>query len=169
MSFIDELFDDMRNAPMSGSRAGHTEEGVYKVQLKGMFVKKSQDPAKAGAKMFVCEYKIVESCNDKHKPGTTGSWASKFDAFGYTVSDIKKLLFAATSFDVDDPASHVLVELIAKAVCDPSSKAVEELKTHGVDDAQALVCDSVVGLEVKKTISSKTNKEFSRHYWTAVA
>ncbi len=168
MSYIDDLFKNMRSAPIKGG-GQYMQPGLYQVELQKLLVKISEDPQKDGAKMFICEFKVVKSSTTAHAVGSTGSWVGKFDKFGLTLGNIKALIFAATGFDQSKPSDHVLVELFTRAVLDDSSPAVAELAAppYEVDDPKALVLGQIVALECQLT-KTKKGGDFTVYNWSRV-
>jgi hypothetical protein len=166
MSTIDELFAPMRDAPIFG-RGNYMGAGIYKVRLKKAFDKKSFK----GPRLFIAEFEIVESSNEAHKPGTTGSWATKLEGDGAAnaFGDIKCLMFALLGRNGRDvPASegdaHTLVTAMARAVCG-SDSAKAELKAQGVQDVEALVSGTEVALECAQ-VKTKAGHDFTRYTWS---
>ena len=156
---IDTLFKGMKDAPMFG-KGTYMGEGVYVVELTNLFVKQRWK----GGNVFVAEFKVVESNNEKHKPGSSGSWVPKIENPN-TFGDIKSLVFAALgippSVAKDNEALHAQASMLARAVCG-SEAAKAELKAAGVEDY------SLVGRQVRlECVQTKTKeqKDFTRYTW----
>lgn len=157
---IDQLFKGMKDAPMFG-RGVYMAEGVYEVEITNIFVK----PRFKGGNVFVTEFKILESNNEKHKPGTTGSWVPKIE-LPNTFGDVKSLMFAATGTDpktvkAEDAALHAQASMLARAACG-SESAKAELKQAGLDDPSIVGCR--VRLECTQT-KTKAGGDFTRYAW----
>lgn len=169
MSDIDALFSGMQNAPMFG-RGNYMGEGLYKVEIQKVFVKKRFK----GGNVFICEFKILESNNEKHKVGTTGSWCPKLE-LPNTFGDIKSLMFSATGTNpkdvkAEDESAHRQATLLARAACgsEAAQKELEaELKAVGIDSDGSVV-GAVVALECVQT-KTKENKDFTRYTWSTAA
>jgi hypothetical protein len=161
MPDIDQLFAGMANAPMFG-RGNYMAEGVYLVEITNVFVK----PRFKGGNVFIAEFKILESNNEKHKVGTTGSWCPKIE-LPNTFGDIKSLMFAASGTDPkavkqEDTAAHGQASLLARAACG-SEAAKKELAALGVDDPSIVGCQ--VRLECTQT-KTRENRDFTRYTWS---
>jgi hypothetical protein len=163
---IDKLFSGMQNAPMFG-RGNYMGEGLFQVKITNVFVK----PRFKGGNVFICEFQILESNNEKHKVGTTGSWCPKIE-LPNTFGDIKSLMFAATGTDpktvkAEDGALHGQASLLARAACGSESAKAELKQTfaqQGIDhDGSIIGCE--VRLECTQT-KTKENKDFTRYTWS---
>lgn len=161
MPDIDSLFAGMKTAKMFG-RGNYMGEGLYVVGLEKLFVK----PRFKGGNVFIAEFKIETSNNDKHKPGTTGSWCPKLE-LPNTFGDIKSLILSALGIDPksvpdDDEKTHAQATLLARAACG-SESAIAELKNAGIENWS--VVGRSVGLECLQT-KTKEQKDFTRYTWS---
>ena len=159
---INSLFAGMAKAQMN-SKGNYMGEGVYRIRSKSL---KAKDGFKG--KSLIFEFEIVESNNQAHAPGSSGSYVVKLDkpqAFG----DIKALIFAL-AMDLDpksvkspeqDPQTHAQAAELVKAALDPAAA-----KALGVEP------DFLVGLELRlETIKIKTQKggDFTVHNWSPLS
>jgi hypothetical protein len=163
MPDIDKLFEGMGKAPMFG-RGNYMAEGLYVVELTNVFVK----PRFKGGNVFIAEFKILESNNDKHKVGTSGSWCPKLE-LPNTFGDIKSLVFASTGTDpksvkAEDVEAHNDATLLARAACG-SDSAKKELEAKGIKGEAASIVGARVRLECIQT-KTKENKDFTRYTWS---
>lgn len=158
---VDDLFKGMKTAKMFG-RGNYMGEGDYVVEVTKCFTKKSFK----GPVLFICEFTIVTSDNEKHKPGSTGTWAPKIDLQN-TFGDIKSLMFSACGTDPkdvkdEDEEAHASATLLARAACG-SETAIAELKAQGFDSVPIL--GSRVKLECRQ-IKTRANTDFTRYSWS---
>lgn len=109
-------------------RGSYMSPGMYKVQIDTLKVKESENPKKKGTLVVICEFKILESDNAAHKPGTIGSWVANFDAYDKTLGNLKTLLLVATGYDRNDPLTRQAIEEIAGALAeDDPGEALEDV------------------------------------------
>lgn len=158
---IDQLFSGMKDAPMFG-RGNYMGEGLYLVELTKVFVK----PRFKGGTVFIAEFTILESTNEKHKAGTTGSWCPKIE-LPNTFGDIKSLVFAALGIAPKDVTKdqldlHAQATLLARAACG-SESAIAELKAAGVENHS--IVGNRVRLECTQT-KTREQKDFTRYTWS---
>ena len=115
MADIDKLFGGMAKAEIFG-RGNYMSEGLYVVQTKNIFVKDGYK-----GQSFIAEFEILESNNEKHAVGSSGSWVLKFKwpaTFGHITRFVMALLgYADTKANQDDPEIRKQCELVARAVC----------------------------------------------------
>lgn len=171
---IDALFAGMAKADASG-RGGSMDVGLYTVETKNILVKKGQDPKKPGD-IFIVEFTVVESDNEKHKPGTSGSWVLRF-AWPATFGHITKFLYAClantdpdawaqTKANLDDPAKRELAERYARAICG-SDTAKKELGAE-YEDGMFLGVRLKLETKLQKT-SPKPGQplggDFTAYFW----
>lgn len=166
---------NMPGVPGFGGGGVYTDEGTYKVQIENFFQKVSLNPEKKGDVLVICEWKFVESSNEKHKPGTSGSWAATIqpDPYGYTTNDVIRLVYSAVKskgLAAPDEQLFELAKTLATAIAEPDQKERAEaeaaLTALGIPDAALWLKGCVVALEVKKVQKKRSEGQFSRHYWS---
>lgn len=156
---IEATFAGMAKAQLNG-KGNYMGEGVFLVETKVIKVKDGYK-----GRSFIFEFEILESTNEAHAPGSTGSWVIKLDkaqAFG----DIKAMIFAL-AMDLDpktvkspeqDPETHAKATQLVMAALEP-----DVAKKLGVEP------DFLIGLPLKlETVKIKTGKggDFTVHNWS---
>ena len=165
---IDKLFEGMAKADASG-KGTFMEPGLYVVETKSVFVKNGfKGPS------FIVEFSVVESNNDKHKPGTSGSWVLKF-SWPATFGHITKFVFAClgiepTKWNLEDPELRDEAELVARVV----SGSEPAQKQLGDDYAEGMLTGIKLRLEcvAQKTAPKPGRPEggdFTAYHWAPLA
>jgi hypothetical protein len=167
---IDKLFDGMAKAEIFG-RGNYMSEGLYIVETKNLFVK---DGFKG--KSFVAEFTIVESNNEKHAVGTSGSWVLKF-TWPATFGHITKFVTALLGYDPnqkanqDDPKIRKQVELVTRAACG-SDAAKKELGPDGYEEGMLNGIRLRLECSMQKTAPKPGKPEggdFTSYAWSPIA
>ncbi len=165
MTDIDKMFEGMTNAPIFG-RGTYMGPGTFRVAIKKAFYKRSYK----GLDLFICEFEILETNNEMHPVGSSGSWTPKI-ALPNTFGDIKSLIFSALGQDgrtVKDNDSHIFVTRLARALCGSETAKQELAETLAgleVESAEALVLGKEVGL-VTEQVKTKEQRDFTRYTWS---
>jgi hypothetical protein len=127
---IDKLFGGMAKAEIFGS-GNFMGPGVYTVKTKNILVK---DGFKGQS--FIAEFEILESNNEKHAPGSSGTWILKFkwpQTFGNITKFVMALLgYEPTAANQNNSELRELVACIARAACG-SDGAKQELGANYQD------------------------------------
>lgn len=170
---IEEMFAGMDTAQGSSSGVFFTQ-GVYKVEIAEIEYR----PNGYKGKSVFFRFKVLESNNAEHSPGSTRVWICKLgkkpDEDKRVMADIKGLIFAllgTSSKDVgapeQNPKAHQQATALFLAACDKSYA-----------DKNGLAQDALVGkgcgLECQ---AIKTNPKpgateggtFTRHIWSPTA
>lgn len=122
---VDTLFSRIDTAEIFSS-GNYMHEGVYVVETKNILVKDGHK-----GQSFIVEFTILESSNEQHKVGTTGSWIVKF-AWKQTFGNITKFVMALLGKNPndkklqEDPKLRGEIGQIVRAVCG-SDAAKKEL------------------------------------------
>lgn len=167
---IDSLFAGMAKADASG-RGGNMGPGLYTVETKNILVKKGQNPKKPGDS-FIVEFTILESNNEAHAIGSSGSWVQKTiwpSFFGNVTKFVYALLgnidsegWAATVENLKDEKKRTTAEQYARAMCG-SDKAIKEL---GEEYEQGMFSKQKLKIEIvmEKTTSGG---DFTAYKWSS--
>lgn len=160
MADVESMFAGMNKAEMFG-KGTFMGPGKYRVRPK---VVKVHEGFKG--KSFIHEFEILESSNEKHAIGSSGSWVVKLGPQNANAfSDMKSFSFACLGIDPktvrkpeEDPTSHAVATDTLKAQCDK-----DWAKKNGFEE------DPLIGRELElEVILVKTQKgtDFSRHNWS---
>lgn len=170
---IEEMFAGMDTAQGSSSGVFFTQ-GVYKVELAEIEYR----PNGYKGKSVFFRFKVLESNNPEHSPGSTRVWICKLgkkpDEDKRVMADIKGLIFALTGNSAKDvgspeqnPKAHQQATAFFLAACD---------KTYA--DKNSIAQDALVGEECGlecqtiKTAPKQGATEggvFTRHLWSPLA
>jgi hypothetical protein len=167
---VDFLFRDMANAKM-GRPKTFMDYGRYQVELKDLIIKPSD---KDGQPVFICRFTIIESDNDKHKPGSEGSWTLSGKSLQYGQGEIKALILSILRIDPrslsDNAPEHHAASLLFRWVLgSPSAKQEVEALPEASRPAENFYQGVRVVLETKpKTSAKEPDKVFTRHFWSPV-
>ncbi len=167
VSNIDFLFRDMANAKM-GRPKTFMDYGRYKVELKDLIIKPSE---KDGQPVFICRFTVLDSDNPKHKPGSEGSWTLSGKTLQYGQGEIKALILSILGIDPrglteNAPEHHTASLLFRWVLGSESAKKEIEALPEASRPAADFYRGVQVALETKAKKSDKTNKEFTRHFWS---
>lgn len=161
---VDLLFKGMKDAPM-GRPKTYMGIGRYLVELKELFVKKSD---KDGTPVFVCRFKVLESSNESHPPGSDGSWTLSGAALSFGQGDVKALMMAILGIDprkvAKDDNSHALASLLFRWLLGSESAKAE---VAALPEKVRPEANFYLGKRLRLETRENEKKTFTKHFWSA--
>ncbi len=158
------MFKGMKDAGM-GRPKTWMDYGRYLVELTEMFAKNSEQD---GSPLFVCRFKVVESDNPKHPPGSDGSWSLKGKPLQYGQGDIKALILSIMKIDPralsKDAPEHATASLLFRYVLG-SETARQEIEA--LPKESRIQSNFYVGKRARlETKPKSSDNAFTRHFWS---